>query len=72
MEIAATHLIPYLTTIIGFLIVYVLNGIKSEIKEVKTSVKNLEEDIRAEQNLLTQRVTKLEAGCAYMHHRKDL
>lgn len=72
MEIVATHLLPYLTTIIGFLIVYVLNGIKSEITEVKTSVKNLEEDIRTEQNLLTQRVAKLEAGCDYMHHRKDL
>lgn len=67
MEIVATQLLPYLTTIIGFLIVYVLNGIKTEIKDVKNSVKSLEEDLRGGITQLDRRVTKIEAGCSYMH-----
>lgn len=67
MEIVATQLLPYLTTIIGFLIVYVLNGIKAEIKDVKLSVKSLEEDLRGGITQLDRRVTKIEAGCSYMH-----
>lgn len=64
-------LIPYLATVIGFLIVWVLNEIKSEIREVKTTVKSLEKDLSSKHNDLQERVTKLEAGCEYMHRRHD-
>lgn len=67
MEIVATQLIPYLTTVIGFLIVYVLNGIKTEIKDVKLSVKSLEEDLRAGITSLDRRVTQIEIVCKYKH-----
>lgn len=70
MELISTQLLPYLTTIIGFLIVYVLNGIKTEIKDVKTSVHGLEEDLRKGITQLERRVTHLEAGCEYIHHRE--
>lgn len=72
MEFIAVQLLPYLTTVIGFLIVYVLNGIKSEIREVKTSVRSLEDDLRAEQSNLATRVTILEASYSHMHgHNGD-
>jgi len=54
------ELLPYLTTIIGFLIVYVLNGIKSEIKEVKVSVNSLESDLRENITSLNTRLTVVE------------
>ena len=54
------ELLPYLTTIIGFLIVYVLNGIKSEIKEVKVSVNSLESDLRESITSLNTRLTVVE------------
>ncbi len=62
-------LIPYLATVIGFLIVWVLNEIKGEIKEVKDTVKSLERDLGTKHSDLETRVTKLEAGCDYMHRR---
>lgn len=55
--------LPYLTSIIGFLIVYVLNGIKGEIKEVKVSVNSLEKDIREAINSLDHRITVVEYRC---------
>lgn len=54
------ELLPYLTTVIGFLIVYVLNGIKSEIKEVKVSVNSLESDLRENITSLNTRLTVVE------------
>jgi len=72
MELIALHVLPYFTTAIGFLIVYVLNGIKAEIKDVKNSVRSLEEDLRGGITQLDRRVTKIEAGCSYMHgHHGD-
>lgn len=62
-------LIPYLATIIGFLIVWILNGIKTEIREVKTSVKTLEMDLRSSHNDLSNRVTRLEADSDYYHRK---
>lgn len=64
-------LIPYLATVIGFLVVWVLNEIKGDIREVKTSVKALETDLRTSHGELETRVTRLEAGCEYMHRRTD-
>jgi hypothetical protein len=69
MEVIAINVLPYFTTAIGFMIVFVLNGIKSEIKEVKTSVKALEEDFRDTIKAHDHRLTKIETGCNYMHGR---
>jgi hypothetical protein len=72
MDAFAISILPYLTTVIGFLIVYVLNGIKGEIKDVKVSVNSLEKDLRDGMSNLDRRVVKIEAGCSYMHgHQKD-
>lgn len=73
METVAVQILPYLTTVIGFLIVWVLNGIKGEIKDVKNTVSSLEKDLRDGMAGLDRRVTTLEAGCSYMHgnHRED-
>lgn len=70
METIAAAILPYLATIIGFLIVWILNGIKAEIKEIKTSVNSLEEDIRSQVSGLEHRVTVLETGCAYIHGKE--
>ncbi len=69
MEVIAVQVLPYFTTAIGFMIVFVLNGIKGEIKEVKTSVKALEEDFRDTIKAHDHRITKIEASCAFMHGR---
>jgi len=69
METVAVQILPYLTTVIGFLIVWVLNGIKGEIKDVKNTVSSLEKDLRDGMANLDRRVTKIEAGCDYMHGR---
>ena len=63
----ALELMPYLSTIIGFLVVYVLNGIKAEIKEIKNSVNNLEKDIRDDIAKIDHRVTKVELRCSHEH-----
>lgn len=66
----AADFLPYLTAVIGFLIVYVLNGIKGEIKEVKTTVKSLEKDLRDGITGLDRRVTAIESRCQ-AYHSKD-
>lgn len=71
MEIFAAQLIPYFATIIGFLIVWILNGIKTEIREVKTSVRMLEGDLRNSHNDLSSRVTRLEADSDHYHRSQD-
>lgn len=63
----ANEMLPYLLTIIGFMAVYVLNGIKGEIKEVKTTVKALETDLRGGFGSLDRRVTALETRCTMNH-----
>jgi len=71
MELFAIQVIPYLATIIGFLIVWILNGIKSEIREVKTSVRTLETDLRNSHNDLSSRVTRLEADHDHYHRTQE-
>lgn len=71
MELVAAQLIPYFATVIGFLIVWILNGIKTEIREVKTSVHLLESDLRNSHNDLSSRVTRIEADYAHFHRRQD-
>ena len=63
----AQELIPGLLAIIGFFAVYTLNGIKSEIKEVKTSLQSLEADLRDGVAGLERRVSVIEARCAIKH-----
>ena len=64
----ANELIPGLIAIIGFFAVYTLNGIKSEIKEVKTSLQSLEADMREGVTGLDRRVSVIEARCEIKHH----
>lgn len=59
----ASEVLNYALPVIGFLIVWVLNGIKSEIKDVKDTVRSLEVDLRAGITGLDRRVSKLEARC---------
>lgn len=70
METVAVQILPYLTTVIGFLIVWVLNGIKGEIKDVKNTVSSLEKDLRDGMANLDRRVTKIEAGCSFIHGKE--
>ncbi len=58
-----TEIIPYLLTGLGFLAVYVLNGIKSEIKEVKVTISSLEKDLRGGVSNLDRRLSTLEGKC---------
>jgi hypothetical protein len=67
METVAVTILPYLTTVIGFLIVWVLNGIKGEIREIKTTVGGLRDELIE----LDHRVVKIEAGCSFMHGVKE-
>lgn len=74
----AHEFLPYLLTIIGFFAVYVLNGIKGEIKEVKTTMKSLESDLRGgvtslerRQSDLAERVSVIEARCSFHRHAQD-
>lgn len=63
----AHEMLPYLLTLIGFLAVYVLNGIKSEIKDVKLTVQALEKDLRGGVANLDRRVAVIEAKCNINH-----
>ncbi len=66
----ANELLPIMLTVIGFLVVYTLNGIKNEIKDVKVTVGNLEKDLRSSLASLDRRqsddsarLAALEAKC---------
>jgi uncharacterized protein YoxC len=63
----AQEIIPGLLAVIGFFAVYTLNGIKSEIKEVKTSLQSLETDLREGVTTLDRRVSVIEARCLIKH-----
>ena len=64
----AQDFIPGLLAIIGFFAVYTLNGIKSEIKEVKTSLQALESDLRDGVASLDRRVSVIEARCSIKYN----
>lgn len=59
----ASEVIPFLITILAFLSVYVLNGIKGEITEVKERIKSFEIDLRAGVTSLDRRISRLEGKC---------
>jgi uncharacterized protein YoxC len=65
----ANELIPLLATVVGFLIVYTLNGIKAEIKDIKTTVKALEADMRGGITDLDRRLTAVETRCSLEHDK---
>jgi hypothetical protein len=71
MTIDTVDLLNYLMAIIGFLIVYVLNGVKSEIKDIKVSVGKLENDLRGNLTQLDRRMTTLETKCTLFHQMDD-
>jgi uncharacterized protein YoxC len=56
-------IISVLLTVVGFLVVYVLNSIRGEISAVKDSLKNLESDLREGLSSLDRRVTIVETRC---------
>lgn len=66
----ASDFMPYLLALIGFFATYVLNGIKGEIKEVKTSLQSLEKDMREGVSALDRRVSVIEARCITRHEPK--
>jgi len=63
----AAEIAPYLMSVIGFLVVFVLYGIKSEIKEVRVSVNALESELRSGISGLDRRVTVVETRCRMEH-----
>lgn len=48
---------PIMTTVIGFLIVFVLNGIKGEIREIKSKLEKIEGDLHTRINETDRRHT---------------
>ena len=56
----ALNITQILLPVVGFLIVYVLNGIKTEIKDIKVSVEALEKDLSKSINDIDKRVLLLE------------
>ncbi len=72
--------LPYLLAVIGFLIVHVLNGIKSEIGEIKGQISKIEGDLhsrvtdldRRHQEMavdIERRVSHIESRCQAEHGR---
>lgn len=55
----AIDVMGVMTTVIGFLIVYVLNGIKGEIKEIKGKLDKIENDLHARINETDRRHTEM-------------
>ncbi len=63
----SSDVLQYLVAVVGFLIVYTLNGIKSEIREIKDKVDRIESDLRNRHEDLAERVAKIEANCLALH-----
>ena len=63
------EVMPYIASVIGFFAVYVLNGIKDEIKEVKGSLQALERDLREGVASLDRRVSVIEERCNHANGR---
>lgn len=72
--------IPYLLTVIGFLIVFVLNGIKGEIKEIKGQLGKIETDLHRRVTVIDtrhqevqvdfeRRLSHVEARCSIKHSK---
>jgi uncharacterized protein YoxC len=57
-----------LIAVIGFLIVHTLNGIKTEIKDVKESLKELTTQLTD----IDKRVVKVETHCQSVHRLNEV
>lgn len=66
----AAEILPYMITLLGFLSVYVLTGIKAEISAVKTSLGTIEKDLRNGISSLDRRVSHLE-GVVQTEHKNQ-
>lgn len=53
---------------LGFLIVYTLMGIRSEIRDLSVTMKKLENDLRGQLADLDRRVTRVETNCDARHN----
>lgn len=60
----------YFVPIIGFLLAYMLKGIKDEIKEVRSTVQDLEKNLRDGISDIDRRVVKIETGCGVCNERR--
>ena len=65
-----TDIMPYIASLIGFLVVYVLNSIKQEIRDIKTSLTTLEADLHTGVSSLDRRITIIETRYE-SHQRQD-
>ena len=65
----AQELLPYLISLLGVMGLYILNGIKGEISEVKVSLSSIEKDLRGGLTELERRVSHLE-GVVETHHKR--
>ena len=63
----ASEIAPYLVSVVGVLLIYVLNGIKSEIRDIKGSLNVLEGDLRSGIASLDRRITVMETKCVAEH-----
>ena len=59
----AAEIVPFLTSVLGVLAIYVLNGIRDELKEFKNTVQQLEVDLRSGVSSLDRRITVVETTC---------
>ncbi len=58
---------PYLMSGIGFLVVYVLMGIKNELSDLKLSLRDLEKEVWPRITQLEVAVSKIQTMCHVMH-----
>lgn len=65
-------LIGVLLAIIGFCVVWILNGIKEEIRGVKTDVQTLAGDLREDINVIHAKVNRHDASLASLQARCEL
>lgn len=60
-------LIQALLGALGFLAVYTLMGIRAEIRDLSSTMKKLENDLRGQLSELDRRVTRVESRCDSRH-----
>lgn len=55
---------------LGFLIVYTLMGIRAELRDLTSTMRHLENDLRGQLSDLDRRVTRVETNCDARHEIK--
>lgn len=61
-------LIQIVIAALGFLIVYTLTGIRTNIRDLAATMKKLESDLRGQLSELDRRVTRVETNCDARHN----